>query len=152
MNAMEVRRQQMLDNVQALPDDFLEEALEYLSKLRRKARALGIERTSGSVVGSTYKALEQAGMIGYVKDGPSDLSVNHKKYITEYLEGKYPLQMSEEIQQPSLQEIARLPVNERHQLFAQQVVETAKDFANDPVLTEFSEIDLGDWGTDDVGA
>ena len=40
----------------------------------------------------------------------------------------------------------------RHQLLAQQVVETAEDFANDPALTEFSQIDLGDWGADDVGA
>lgn len=52
----------------------------------------------------------------------------------------------------SLQEIAQLPIHERHLLLAQQVAKTAEDFATDPTLTEFAEIGLGDWGADDVGA
>ena len=43
--------------------------------------------------------------------------------------------------QLSLQEIARLPVAERHRLLASSIAATAEDFANDPELTEFSVLD-----------
>ncbi|NJR72901.1 MAG: hypothetical protein HC773_02760 [Scytonema sp. CRU_2_7] len=45
----------------------------------------------------------------------------------------------------SLQEIAKLPVEERHKLLAPYVAATAEDFFNDPELTEFSVLDGEDW-------
>jgi predicted Holliday junction resolvase-like endonuclease len=52
----------------------------------------------------------------------------------------------------SLQEIARLPIHKRHELLEEQIAEIAEDFANDPALTEFSELDMNDWSADYVGA
>ncbi len=50
--------------------------------------------------------------------------------------------------QLSLQEIARLPVAERHQLLAPFIAATAEDFLTDPELTEFSVLDGEDWETE----
>lgn len=46
---------------------------------------------------------------------------------------------------PSMQEIARLPVAERHKILAPYIAATAEDFLNDPELTEFSVLDGEDW-------
>ncbi len=48
----------------------------------------------------------------------------------------------------SLQEIARLPVKERHQILAPFIAATAEDFLTDPELTEFSVLDGEDWETE----
>jgi hypothetical protein len=45
----------------------------------------------------------------------------------------------------SLQEIAKLPLEERHKLIAPYVAAMAEDFLNDSELTEFSVLDLEDW-------
>ncbi len=45
----------------------------------------------------------------------------------------------------SMQEIARLPVEERHKILAPYMAATAEDFLNDPELTEFSVLDGEDW-------
>jgi hypothetical protein len=45
----------------------------------------------------------------------------------------------------SMQEIAQLPVHERHQYLQQYIPAMVEDFANDPALTEFSEVDMDDW-------
>ena len=50
--------------------------------------------------------------------------------------------------QLSLQEIARLPVAERHQLLAPFIGATAEDFLTDTELTEFSVLDGEDWETE----
>ncbi len=50
--------------------------------------------------------------------------------------------------QLSLQEIAKLPVAERHQILAPFIAPTAEDFLNDPELTEFSVLDGEDWETE----
>ncbi|MBD2608957.1 DUF2281 domain-containing protein [Scytonema hofmannii FACHB-248] len=50
--------------------------------------------------------------------------------------------------QLSLQEIARLTVEERHKLLAPHIPSTAEDFLNDPELTEFSILDGEDWETE----
>ena len=49
----------------------------------------------------------------------------------------------------SLQEIARLPVKERHQILAPFIAATAEDFLTDPELTEFSVLDGEDWENND---
>ncbi|BAZ16862.1 hypothetical protein NIES4071_87400 [Calothrix sp. NIES-4071] len=45
----------------------------------------------------------------------------------------------------SLQDIAKLPLEERHKLIAPYVAAMAEDFLNDPELTEFSVLDGEDW-------
>lgn len=47
----------------------------------------------------------------------------------------------------SLQQIAALPVEQRHKLLAQSIATTAEDFFKDPSLTEFSVLDGEDWDT-----
>lgn len=47
--------------------------------------------------------------------------------------------------QLSLKEIAGLPIAERHQYLKQYVPAMTEDFATDPSLTEFSELDMDDW-------
>ncbi len=42
---------------------------------------------------------------------------------------------------PSLQEIAKLPLKERHQLLSPIIEEIAEDINNDPELNLFSELD-----------
>jgi hypothetical protein len=49
---------------------------------------------------------------------------------------------------PSLQEIARLPVAQRHELISPFIKATAEDFLNEPELTEFSVLDGEDWETE----
>jgi hypothetical protein len=49
----------------------------------------------------------------------------------------------------SMQEIAQLPIHERHQYLQPYIPAMAEDFANDPALTEFSELDMDDWAKDD---
>ncbi|WP_414530408.1 hypothetical protein [Nodularia chucula] len=45
----------------------------------------------------------------------------------------------------SLQEIARLPVAERHKILEPFIAATAEDFLNDPELKEFAVLDGEDW-------
>lgn len=45
----------------------------------------------------------------------------------------------------SLREIARLPIQERHEVLEKYVPAMAEDFATDPALTEFSELDMDEW-------
>jgi hypothetical protein len=48
-------------------------------------------------------------------------------------------------QRISLQEIAQLPVAERHKILEPFIAATAEDFLNDPELTEFAVLDGEDW-------
>lgn len=45
----------------------------------------------------------------------------------------------------SLQEIASLPIAERHKILEPFIAATAEDFLTDPELTEFSVLDGEDW-------
>ncbi|GAB4295091.1 MAG: hypothetical protein Fur0025_32030 [Oscillatoriaceae cyanobacterium] len=49
----------------------------------------------------------------------------------------------------SMQEIAKLPIAQRHQILASSIAATAADFLNDPELTEFSVLDGEAWELDD---
>lgn len=49
----------------------------------------------------------------------------------------------------SLQEIVKLTIPERHKLLSPFVIATAKDFINEPELTEFSVLDGENWEEDD---
>lgn len=51
-------------------------------------------------------------------------------------------------QLPSLQQLAALPLTERHQVLAASIAATAQDFLTDPDLTEFANLDLDDWDAD----
>lgn len=46
---------------------------------------------------------------------------------------------------PSLQQLASLPLSQRHQVLAPSIAATAEDFKTDPALTEFSVLDGEDW-------
>lgn len=45
----------------------------------------------------------------------------------------------------SLQEIAKLPIRDRHQLLAPYVAAMAQDFQTEPELTEFAVLDTENW-------
>ncbi len=45
----------------------------------------------------------------------------------------------------SLQQLAKLPIAERHQYLKASISATANDFLTDPDLTEFSILDSEDW-------
>lgn len=46
---------------------------------------------------------------------------------------------------PSLQQLASLPLSQRHQALEPFIAETAEDFRTDPELTEFAALDSKDW-------
>ena len=48
----------------------------------------------------------------------------------------------------SLQQLAKLPIAERHQYLKAFIPATANDFSIDPELTEFSVLDREDWEID----
>lgn len=50
---------------------------------------------------------------------------------------------------PSLQQLASLPLSQRHQVLEPFIVESAEDFKTDPELTEFSALDSEDWNVPD---
>jgi hypothetical protein len=49
----------------------------------------------------------------------------------------------------SLRELAKLPIEQRHQYLQSTIDATANDFATDPELTAFSELDIEDWEIED---
>jgi predicted Holliday junction resolvase-like endonuclease len=113
MDAIEQQREQLLKDIQTLPAAVLQEASDFITRLRQK-----------SAESQTAQSSEQA-----------EESWKEKN--------DYHL---------SLQEIARLPIQKRHELLEKHIAEIAEDFANDPALTEFSELDMDDWNADYVGA
>jgi hypothetical protein len=66
--------------------------------------------------------------------------------FTEFLRQKITPKLSNP--QPSLRQIAAMPVAERHQLLAQSIADTANDFLTDPELTKFAVLDAEDWETE----
>ncbi|MBE9113318.1 DUF2281 domain-containing protein [Nodosilinea sp. LEGE 07298] len=46
---------------------------------------------------------------------------------------------------PSLQELASLPLSQRHRVLAPFIADTAEDFKTDSALSEFSALDSEDW-------
>lgn len=79
--------------------------------------------------------------------------LNFIEFLVQKTEQKMQLfsQASSTIKQRkqlSMQQIARLPVAERHQLLAPFIAATAEDFLNDLELTEFSVLDGEDWETE----
>ena len=55
---------------------------------------------------------------------------------------------AQEQKQLSLKEIASLSLAERYKILEPLIAATAKDFLNDPELTEFSVLDSEDWETE----
>jgi hypothetical protein len=70
------------------------------------------------------------------------------KQVSSEASGSSLSSTTQENKQLSLQEIARLPVEERHKLLAPYIAATAEDFLKDPALTEFSILDGEDWETE----
>jgi hypothetical protein len=63
--------------------------------------------------------------------------------FTEFLRQKFTAVTRES--NLSLQQLAQLPIQERHQYLKDSVAATAEDFATDSELTEFSVLDVEDW-------
>jgi len=75
--------------------------------------------------------------------------VSSIQYTAEELakEGTNDLTVIKPQTQLSLEQIAALPVAERHKLLADSIASTAEDFLNEPELKEFSVLDGEDWET-----
>jgi hypothetical protein len=74
------------------------------------------------------------------------LSVTQQQEVlnfTEFLRQKFAVPNPES--SLSLQQLVKLPVNERHQYLKTFIPATATDFSTDPALTEFSVLDVEDW-------
>ncbi len=74
------------------------------------------------------------------------LSVTQQQEVlnfTEFLRQKFAVPHPES--SLSLQQLAKLPVKERHQYLKAFIPATANDFSTDPALTEFSVLDVEDW-------
>ena len=97
IDTVEQQREQLIESIRTLPADALQEVADEIARLRQKIadKSSAIEKESevetslNEETYSPYKDLKEFGLIGYVKDGPSDLSVNYKKYLTESLMEKY---------------------------------------------------------------
>ena len=63
--------------------------------------------------------------------------------FTEFLRQKFASATRES--SLSLQQLAKLTIEERHQYLKASIAATADDFATDPELTEFSVLDAEDW-------
>ena len=63
--------------------------------------------------------------------------------FTEFLRQKFTQATTDSML--SLQQLAYLPVKERHQHLKATIAATANDFLTDPELTEFSVLDGEDW-------
>ncbi len=62
--------------------------------------------------------------------------------FTEFLRQKFASTTGSVL---SLQQLAKLPIEERHQHLQSAIAATASDFCTDPELTEFSVLDTVDW-------
>jgi predicted nucleic acid-binding Zn-ribbon protein len=90
MDAIEQQRKQLLEEIQTLPADVLQEVSNFIERLRQKAesgetlaaKTGETETTLGKEVANPYQELKEFGLIGFA-EGPSDLSVNYKKYLAE---------------------------------------------------------------------
>ncbi|WP_127085112.1 hypothetical protein [Dulcicalothrix desertica] len=78
-----------------------------------------------------------------------NLSNEKQQQVLDFVQSL--VQKTKDVEQPtsqakmSLQEIAKLPLEERHKLIAPYVAAMAENFLNDPELTEFSVLDVEDW-------
>jgi hypothetical protein len=76
------------------------------------------------------------------------LSVTQQQEVldfTEFLRQKFAVKNPED--SLSLQQLAKLPVKDRHQYLKAFIPATANDFSTDPALTEFAVLDIEDWDT-----
>ena len=92
-DSVEQQRQQLMEDIRALPDEALQEVADEIARLQQKALHSEAEQTSDEVTSKTtrspYEAFEKAGLIGCIKDAPPDLSENYKAYLAEGLAEKY---------------------------------------------------------------
>nr|WP_250125547.1 UPF0175 family protein [Chroococcidiopsis sp. CCMEE 29] len=99
---------------------------------------------------SQEKAAEIAGLTrSEFIDALARYKVSSIQYTAEELakEGANDSTVIKPQTQLSLEQIAALPVAERHKLLADSIASTAEDFLNEPELTEFSVLDGEDWAT-----
>lgn len=85
-----------------------------------------------------------------IVDGIRTLPVTKQQEVLDFVDFLRQRSSEQTSHRLSMQEIARLPILERHQLLKQYIPAMAEDFASDPALTEFAELDVDDWAVDDV--
>jgi hypothetical protein len=84
--------------------------------------------------------LEQA-IINSLRSLPSDKQQEVLDFV-EFLRQRVSSQPAPN--QPSLKQLAALPLAQRHQQLEPFIADTAADFKTDPTLTEFSILDTAD--------
>lgn len=89
MEAIEQQRTQLIELIQTLPAEALQKAEDFITGLKEQADTSTNEQATEGNSPSPYEALKKAGLIGCIKDGEPDLSVNYKQYITKHLEEKH---------------------------------------------------------------
>ena len=88
-----------------------------------------------------------------IVEGLKDLPTNQQQEVLDFVEFlRHKLSSTQTKNGLSMQEIARLPIRERHQLLKQYIPGMINDFENDPAMTEFSEVDIDQWGADSATA
>ena len=88
-----------------------------------------------------------------IVDGIRALPISKQQEVLDFVDFlRHRTSLSETEIRPSMQEIARLPVHERHRILQKYIPAMVEDFDNDPALTEFSELDMNEWAVDDATA
>ncbi|MGB7247427.1 MAG: hypothetical protein WBC73_00695 [Phormidesmis sp.] len=82
IDAVERKRQALLEDIETLPADVLQELADFITQLRQKAKASAAEMASEKEIANPYQELKEFGLIGY-GEGPADLAANHKAYLKE---------------------------------------------------------------------
>jgi hypothetical protein len=91
MDATEQQRERLLEEIRTLPADVLQEVSNLIERIQQKAGNAqdSVEETSGAESlsdkkgANPYQELKEFGLIGFAKDGPTDLSVNYRDYLKE---------------------------------------------------------------------
>lgn len=76
------------------------------------------------------------------------LPLEKQQEVLTFVDSLRPKSNSPSSDLPSLQQIAALPLAERHRLLQPHISAIAEDFRTDPALTEFSILDDEDWELD----
>jgi hypothetical protein len=90
MDAIEQQREQLLEEIQTLPEDVLQEVSNLIARLRQKAESVETSAAEASetdpssekAVANPYQELKEFGLIG-CGEGPADLATNYRAYLRE---------------------------------------------------------------------
>lgn len=121
-------------------------AKSLLSEMLQTVKVLGRLEKEGTMRKESADVLIEIFGEWFLKE--ITLFQREKQQIEQNLPGNKDANTAAPTESPtrlSMQEIARLPVAERHKILAPYIAATAEDFLKDPELTEFSVLDGEDW-------